>query len=122
VPPTFCFGQQPSSFDRNGRGHAPGGKINGPSLQNEQFFGETTFIELRSFLAENAKNEKRENITRLLKDFSSLATLDQMITILDTRLQAVEEQLHRAPDASDFATSPFDWYSAIRDSMCRVSQ
>jgi hypothetical protein len=62
-----------------------------------------------------------------------LATLDHMITMLDTKLQAVREQLHRAPDTPDFATltsqlqwlqsrwADFDRYSsAVRSAILGV--
>jgi Mg2+ and Co2+ transporter CorA len=62
-----------------------------------------------------------------------LATLDHWITILDTRLQALREQLHRAPDTPDFATltsrlqrlqfrwAEFDRYSsAVRSAIVAV--
>jgi Mg2+ and Co2+ transporter CorA len=62
-----------------------------------------------------------------------LATLDQAITILDTRLHQARERLHRSPDASEFATltrqmqhlqsrwANFDRYSsAVRSAIVGV--
>ena len=62
-----------------------------------------------------------------------LATLDQMIAFLDTRLHAAREQLNRAPDTSEFATltdqlqrlqsrwADFDRYSsAVRSAIVGV--
>jgi Mg2+ and Co2+ transporter CorA len=62
-----------------------------------------------------------------------LATLDQAITILDTRLHEAQERLHRSPDASEFATltrqmqqlqsrwADFDRYSsAVRSAIVGV--
>src|SRR5262249_13772409 len=62
-----------------------------------------------------------------------LATLDQVITILDTRLHAVREELHRAPHTSEFASmtdqlqrlqsrwADFDRYSsAVRSAIVGV--
>jgi len=87
----------------------------------------------RHFVDRAAELEKNHFYAAAIVLQLLLATLDHMITMLDTRLQAVREQLHRAPDTPDFATltsrmqwlqsrwADFDRYSsAVRSAILGV--
>src|SRR5215471_7795483 len=87
----------------------------------------------RHFVDRAAELEKNHFYAAAIVLQLLLATLDHMITMLDKRLQAVREQLHRAPDTLDFATltdqlqrlqsrwADFDRYSsAVRSAIVGV--
>jgi Mg2+ and Co2+ transporter CorA len=87
----------------------------------------------RHFVDRAAELEKNHFYAAAIVLQLLLATLDHMITILDTTLQAIREQLHRAPDTQDFATltsrlqrlqsrwADFDRYSsAVRSAIVGV--
>ncbi|MBV8968971.1 MAG: hypothetical protein JO331_07920 [Verrucomicrobia bacterium] len=65
----------------------------------------------RHFVDRAAELEKNHFYAAAIVLQLLLATLDHMITMLDSKLQAVREQLHRAPDTPDFAmlTSRMQW-------------
>jgi len=87
----------------------------------------------RHFVDRAAELEKNHFYAAAIVLQLLLATLDHMITMLDKRLQAVREQLHRAPDTLDFATltsrlrrlqsrwADFDRYSsAVRSAIVGI--
>ncbi|MBV8215314.1 MAG: hypothetical protein JOZ08_19055 [Verrucomicrobia bacterium] len=87
----------------------------------------------RHFIDRAAELEKNHFYAAAILLQLLLATLDHMITILDTKLQALREQLHRAPDTPDLATltsrlqrlqsrwADFDRYSsAVRSAIVGV--